>query len=103
GPCASPWLRREGLVGRSPTSSPSGTPSIFGDSVRPSYQNTFTGGIEPRAGKSNRMTDFFGNMNELAPSLLTHSTLLGAPTRNARFDAPRMWHAMSPSAPQPKS
>ena len=57
----------------------------------------------PRAGKSNRMIDFFGNMKLLAPSFLMHSTLVGAPSRSAMFGAPRMWQAMSPSAPQPKS
>ena len=35
--------------------------------------------------------------------LLMHSTLVGAPSCSAMFGAPRMWQAMSPSAPQPKS
>ena len=50
-----------------------------GASIQASYQKIFTGGIEPRAGKSNRITDFFGNMNELVPSCFRHSTLVGAP------------------------
>ncbi len=59
--------------------------------------------MEPRAGKSNRMIDFFGNMKLLVPSFMMHSTLVGLPSLSAMFGAPRMWHAMSPRAPQPKS
>ena len=57
----------------------------------------------PRAGKSNRMIDFLGNMKSLVPSFLMHSTLVGDPSFSAILGAPRMWQAMSPSAPQPKS
>src|SRR4051794_15922044 len=32
-----------------------------------------------------------------------HSTPVGAPSSSAMFGAPRTWHAISPSAPQPKS
>src|SRR5947207_9015743 len=74
-----------------------------GASMQASYQKILTGGMEPRAGKSNRMTDFFGNMKELVPSCLRHSTLLGAPSISAMLGAPRMWQAISPSEPQPKS
>ena len=87
----------------SPTSSPSGTPSNLGISFSPSCQKSVTGGMEPRAGNSNRMVELFGNMKLLVPSFLMHSTLVGAPSLSARLGAPRIWQAMSPSAPQPKS
>src|ERR1043166_9053970 len=89
--------------GMSPISSPSGTPSIFGFCFMPSYQYRVTGGMEPRAGNSNLMVELFGNMKLLAPSFLMHSTLVGAPSFKAIFGAPRMWQAISPRAPQPKS
>ncbi len=57
----------------------------------------------PRAGKSKRTIDFVGYMKVLVPSFRMHSTLVGAPSRSARFGAPRIWQAMSPIAPQPKS
>ena len=60
-------------------------------------------GMEPRAGNSNLITDFLGNMKLLAPSFMMHSTLVGAPSFSAMLGAPRMWQAMSPSAPHPKS
>src|SRR4051794_14473065 len=69
-----------GRDGRSPSSSPAGTPSTFGASVKPSCQNSFTAGMLPRAGKSYRITDFFGNMKLLVPSFDTHSTLVGDPS-----------------------
>src|SRR5690349_8031099 len=86
----------------------SGSPSgrsggLYAASERASYQKTFTGGIFPRAGNSKRVTDFLGNWKGLLPSCEITSTLLGAPSSNAIFTEPRMWHAMSPSAPQPKS
>ena len=76
-----------------------------GFSFSPSYQNTFSAGMLPCAAKSNRMTDAFGNMKGLMPSFLMHSTLMSLRLDrwSAMFGAPRMWHAMSPSAPQPKS
>src|SRR5215472_753642 len=62
-----------------------------------------TGGIEPRAGKLYRSTDFEGNVILFFPSCIAHSTLDGAVSRSAMFGVPRMWHAMSPIAPQPYS
>src|ERR1017187_7316176 len=52
--------RRAVLLGRSPRYSPLGTPGISGFAVNPSYQNSFSAGMLPRAGKSKRMTDFLG-------------------------------------------
>ena len=82
--------------GRSPRYSPVGTPGSSGVFSRPSYQKSFTAGILPRAGKSNRMIDFLGNMKSLAPSFLMHSTLVGDPSFSAMLGAPRMWQAISP-------
>src|SRR5438445_5439648 len=36
-----------GILGGSPSHSPSGTPAILGFSLRPSYQNTFSAGMSP--------------------------------------------------------
>src|SRR5262245_14259137 len=86
----------------------SGSPSgrsfgRYAASDRASYQKTLTGGILARAGNSKRVTDFFGNWKGLLPSCEITSTLVGAPSIRAMFTDPRMWHAISPSAPQPKS
>ena len=64
--------------GRSPSGSSGDMPSgRYGASMQPSYQVILTGGMDPRAGKSNRMTERFGNVNELLPSFFMHSTLGG--------------------------
>src|ERR1035438_7675296 len=103
GGVAAPWPvawpeprppRRTLLEGRSPRYSPLGTPGISGGAVNPSCQNSFSGGMLPRAGKSNRMIDFLGNMKSLAPSLWMHSTLVGVPSFKARFASgglPQRW------------
>src|ERR1019366_676700 len=93
-----------GMLGGSRSHSPSGTPGIFGFSFRPSYQNTFNAGMSPYAAKSYRMTEPLGNMKGLTPSFLMHSTLTTFRLErwSAMFGAPRMWHAISPRAPQPK-
>src|SRR6185437_10140853 len=84
--------------------------SVFGISLGqyagplcPSYQYTVTGGISPRAGNSKRVTVVFGNVNELRPSCFTSSTLVGLASFRAMLGAPRMWHAISPIDPHPKS
>src|ERR1035438_2455935 len=94
-----------GRLGGSPSHSPSGTPGIFGLSFNPSYQKIFSAGMSPQAAKSYRSPEPFGNMKGLTPSFLTHSTLVTFrfDRCSAMFGAPRMWHAISPSAPQPKS
>src|SRR5690242_10509810 len=51
-PCGRGGMGRYGI---SPRISPFGTPAISGFTSKPSYQNSFSAGIEPRAGKSNRI------------------------------------------------
>src|ERR1039457_2318722 len=56
-----------------------------------------------RAGNSKTVIECLGNAKGLLPSCLMTSTLLGAPSKRAMLTAPRIWQAISPRGPQPKS
>src|SRR5688500_12063992 len=83
--------------------SASGAPTIrwFG-AIPPSYQNIFTPGRSGRSGNSYLMTDQFGALSFVLPSL-NASTLIGSRRSRAQYGPSIKWQAMSPSAPVPKS
>src|SRR5580693_4086921 len=68
-----------------------------------SYHISAQGGSFPRAGKEYRRTDISGGISGTSSDEETISTVSGAPRFNAHCGQSMMWHAMSPSAPQPKS
>src|SRR5580704_7990379 len=75
----------------------------FGGSLPPSCHVNVQGGNSPRFGNSYFNTDDIGAISEVIFEDSTNSTLVGAPSFSAQFAPSMMWHAMSPSAPQPKS
>src|SRR4051812_4385927 len=73
-----------------------------GGSILPSYQNILTGGRPSSSGNSHLMICHLGGESTVLPSLklVTTSGLRRLSAQNAVFIR---WHAMSPSAPVPKS
>src|SRR5580704_13628653 len=68
----------------------------------PSYQVTRTGGRSPRSGKSYLIMDQFGGLSAVAPSD-SASTETGYESLSDQKMGSIRWHAISPSAPVPKS
>src|SRR4051812_49787306 len=84
------------------------SPRLCSGFLPPSYQVSVTGGslsadhLTCRSGKSKRMISDAGPDSAVAPSAVA-SADVGAPSSSAQYAVSTTWHAMSPSAPEPKS
>src|SRR5262245_1097225 len=69
----------------------------------PSYQKNSVSGKPSRSGNTKRILDVLGYVSGLSSEWSKSSTVFGYPSFAARKGRFAVWHAISPSAPVPKS